>query len=82
MPQVFVLADSAYDSLSIDEVAASHVKADCVVRDVDRTQGYFGMSIGRTWFPHEELYGWCSDSLWFSIYDTCDPYTLFFRVSN
>ncbi|GMH34104.1 hypothetical protein BSKO_01938 [Bryopsis sp. KO-2023] len=29
--EVFVLADSAYDSLSTDEVAANHVKADCVI---------------------------------------------------
>jgi diphthamide biosynthesis protein 2 len=29
--QVFVLADTTYNSLSVDEVAASHVEADCVV---------------------------------------------------
>lgn len=29
--QVYVLADTSYNPLSIDEVAAAHVKADCVV---------------------------------------------------
>ena len=29
--QVYVLADTTYNSLSVDEVAASHVDADCVV---------------------------------------------------
>lgn len=29
--KVFVLADTTYNSLSVDEVAASHVEADCVV---------------------------------------------------
>jgi hypothetical protein len=34
--QVYVLADTSYNPLSIDEVAAAHVKADCVVRQLHR----------------------------------------------
>jgi diphthamide biosynthesis protein 2 len=34
MMQVYVLADTTYNPLSIDEVAAQHVNADCVVRSV------------------------------------------------
>ena len=30
--QVSVLADTSYNSLSVDEVAAQHAQADCVVR--------------------------------------------------
>lgn len=30
-PQVFVLADTAYNPLGVDEVAAAHLAADCVV---------------------------------------------------
>lgn len=31
-PQVYVMADTTYNPLSVDEVAAQHVNADCVVR--------------------------------------------------
>lgn len=30
--QLYVLADTSYNSLSVDEVAAAHVGAQCVVR--------------------------------------------------
>jgi len=30
--QVFVLADTSYNSSGVDEVAAEHADADCVVR--------------------------------------------------
>lgn len=30
--QVYVLADTSYNSEGVDEVAAQHVNADCVVR--------------------------------------------------
>lgn len=35
-PQVFVLADTSYNPLSVDEVAAAHVNADCVVSTATR----------------------------------------------
>jgi hypothetical protein len=31
LAQVYVLADTSYNPLSVDEVAAAHVNADCVV---------------------------------------------------
>jgi hypothetical protein len=31
LSQVYVLADTSYNPLSVDEVAAAHVNADCVV---------------------------------------------------
>jgi len=33
--QVYVLADTSYNPLSVDEVAAAHVNADCVVSQLD-----------------------------------------------
>ena len=32
MPQAFVMADTTYNSLGVDEVAAQHASAQCVVR--------------------------------------------------
>ena len=31
--QAYILADTTYNSLSVDEVAAAHVDAQCVVSD-------------------------------------------------
>lgn len=31
--QAYILADTTYNSLSVDEVAAAHVNAQCVVRE-------------------------------------------------
>lgn len=30
--QAYILADTTYNSLSVDEVAAAHIQGDCVVR--------------------------------------------------
>ena len=35
--QVYILADTTYNSLSVDEVAAAHVNAQCVVRPCCRS---------------------------------------------
>ena len=32
--QAFVMADTTYNSLGVDEVAAQHVNAECVVRNI------------------------------------------------
>lgn len=40
--QVSVLADTSYNSLSVDEVAAQHAQADCVVRLLAASSAYAG----------------------------------------
>jgi diphthamide biosynthesis protein 2 len=43
LPQVYVLADTSYNPLSVDEVAAAHVNADCVVSGFSSAPAGFGL---------------------------------------
>ncbi|KAL4857493.1 Glycosyltransferase family protein 64 protein C5 [Chlorella vulgaris] len=51
--KAYILADTTYNSLSVDEVAAAHIGAECVVRNTRHFRGRWAQRLARMCLAHD-----------------------------